>query len=66
MSKRRTHFILKLDSYDGEDTHLRCGDDAGVQDFLFCVIVTKGDGTAEIVDNGYRSEEELRQAWMEL
>lgn len=66
MSGRRTHFILRIESYEGENSHIRCGDDAGAQDFLYCVVVTKLDGTAEIVDSGYRSEAELRQAWTEL
>ncbi|KAF0244569.1 MAG: hypothetical protein FD180_2387 [Planctomycetota bacterium] len=63
---KRTHFVVKLESYEGKDTHLRCGDDDETQDYLFCVVVTKSDGTAEIVDTGYRSEDELRKAWPEI
>lgn len=66
MPAKRKHFILKIESFEGEGTHIRCGDDDGSQDFLFCVVVTKRDGSAEIVDSGYRSEAELRQAWTEL
>lgn len=66
MSKRRSRFILKIESFEGEDTHIRCGDDLGGQDCVYCVIVTNPGGTAEIIDCGYRSEAELRRAWPEL
>lgn len=61
----REYFILKIESFEGEDTHLRCGDDAEMQDYLFCVVATNTDGTAEIVDSGYRSQTEARDAWKE-
>jgi len=66
MGTPRKHFFLKLESFEGRDTHVRCGDDEDLQDFIYCVIVTNADGTAEIVDSGYRSAEELLEAWPEL
>ncbi len=55
--------IVRLDSFDGRDTHLRCGNDE--QDFLFCVIQISDDGTAEVMDSGYRSFDEAFYAWSE-
>ena len=57
-------FIVKLESYEGVDTFLRCGG-AG-QDYLYCVVGVDPDGQAEIVDNGYRSIEEALGAWPEI
>lgn len=55
--------VLKLESYEGEDTFLRCGNDQ--QDYLFAIVAVDGDGAAEIVDNGYRTREEALAAWPE-
>lgn len=59
----RRHFILKIESFEGDDTYVRCGDDQ--QDYLFCVISIGDDGQAEIVDSGYRSINEAAEAWPE-
>ena len=53
-------FIVKLESYDGRDTFLHCGNDT--QDFLFAVGINNA-GEAEILDSGYRSYEEAADAW---
>lgn len=53
-------FILKLESFEGDDVYLRCGDEK--QDFLYCVV-EMDDESLEIVDSGYRSEAEARAAW---
>jgi hypothetical protein len=29
-------FIVKIESFEGKDTYVRCGDDQ--QDYLFCVV----------------------------
>ncbi len=64
-SRAKRHFIVRIESYEGRDTHLRCGDDDGEQDFLYCVVVVGNDGEAAIVDNGYRSHSEAAAAWPE-
>ena len=63
---KRKYFMLKIESFEGQDTHVRCGNDDETQNFLYCVITTNQDGTADIVDSGYRSVEELQRAWPEL
>lgn len=55
------YYIVKIESFEGRDVHLCCGDDH--QDYLFCVIRADGVGCAEIVDNGYRSLDEAAAAW---
>ena len=56
----RQHILL-IESFDGDDTHLHCGDDQ--QDYLFCVVVQDEGGRLEIVDSGYRSLAEATEAW---
>lgn len=58
----KTFYVVRLDSFEGEDTYLRCGDD--VQDHLFCIIVVTPEG-AEVVDSAYRSIAEAKAAWPE-
>ncbi len=58
-----SHHIVKIDSYDGRQTFLHCGD--GIIDHLYCVMHVHEDGRAEIIDNGYRSLEEAAEAWPE-
>ncbi len=55
--------IVKIESFDGRDTFLHCGDDD--QDFLFAVISVDAKGQAEVVDSAYRSYEEAAEAWPE-
>jgi hypothetical protein len=54
-------FIVKLESFEGRDTYVQCGNDK--QDYLYCVVSVGDDGDAEIVDNGYRSLSEAAKAW---
>jgi hypothetical protein len=55
-------FVVKLESYEGEDTFLRCGNEG--QDFLFAIALLV-DGYLEIIDNGYRTQIEALEAWPE-
>src|SRR5438270_5634702 len=57
------YMIVKLESYDGDDTHLHCGDDH--QDYLYCIVTVDERGNAEMVDNGYRSYGEAAASWPE-
>ena len=57
------HMIVKLESYDGDDTHFHCGDD--YQDFLYCIVTMDEQRNAEIIDNGYRSYSEAATSWPE-
>jgi hypothetical protein len=63
MVARGRHFILRIESYEGRDTYIRCGDDE--RDFVYGVGRLDADGTAEIVDCGYRTFEEAAEAWPE-
>jgi hypothetical protein len=54
-------FIVKLESFEGRDTYVQCGNDK--QDYLFCVVSVGDDNDAEIIDNGYRSFSEAAKAW---
>jgi len=56
-------FIVKIESFEGSDTFVRCGDDE--QDFLFAVVGVDDLGRAEILDGGYRSHDEAAKAWPE-
>jgi hypothetical protein len=60
---QQRHFIVKIESFDGRDTYLHCGDDN--QDYLFAVVSVDADGRAEIVDSAYRSYEEAAATWPE-
>jgi hypothetical protein len=55
--------IVKIESYEGEDTFLQCGNE--MQDHLYAVVAIDPDGTAEIVDSSYRTMSEALQAWPE-
>jgi len=59
---KKMRFIVRIESYEGRDTFLRCGDDD--QDFLFAIAVV-ADGYLTIVDNGYRTQKEALDAWPE-
>jgi hypothetical protein len=54
-------FVLKLESFDGKDTYLHCGD--GTRDVLYCIVELASDGRLAVVDNGYRSVREAITAW---
>jgi len=55
--------IVKLESFEGTDTFVRCGDDS--RDYLFMVVAVDPDGTAEVLDSGYRTLAEAIEAWPE-
>jgi hypothetical protein len=57
------HAIVKLESYEGRDTFVHCGDSE--QDYLYLVVAVYVDGTAEIVDSSYRTAKEANEAWPE-
>lgn len=59
----KNYCIVQIDSYEGDDTYLRCGSES--QEYLFAVIAIDASGSASIVDNGYRSSEEAALAWPE-
>lgn len=54
------NFIVKIESFDGRDTFLHCGNDE--QDFLYAVVNVDEMGRAEVVDSAYRSYEEAAEA----
>jgi len=64
MPMSREHYILRLESFGGKNTYVHCGDHQ--QDFLFGVVATHPDGTASVIDSGYRSEEEAHTAWSDI
>lgn len=63
MEPSTRYVIVKLESFEGNDTFLRCGDET--RDYLFAVIAVEPDGTAEVVDSAYRSFGEAAAAWPE-
>ena len=56
----KKYYILKLDSYDGEGSSLMVNVDG--LDCMHVVLVVEGK-SAEIVDWGYPSVDELLEAW---
>lgn len=60
-SKAPNYYVLKIESYDGSDTFLHCGDCD--RDYLYCVVAEDSVGKLVILDNGYRSVEEAISAW---
>jgi hypothetical protein len=60
---QKNYVVLKIESYQGEDTFLRCGDEH--QDYLYAVVAVEADGSAGIVDSSYRSMVEALEAWPE-
>ena len=60
---KKSYHIVEMESFDGEDVFVHCGTIGGGQDHLFAIVVINEDGTAGIVDNGYRSVEEARGTW---
>jgi hypothetical protein len=55
--------VVKIESYEGEDTFVRCGN--SVQTHIYAIVAVDRDGTAEIVDSSYRTMQEALQAWPE-
>jgi len=59
-----TCYLLRLDSYEGADTFLHCGN--AKQDHLYCIVTRSKKGEFEIIDNGYRTKQEALAAWPEI
>jgi len=60
MSQR---LVLRIDSFDGRDTYLHCGNDE--QQHLYAIVLVNEDGNAEIIDSAYRTLEEAIETWPE-
>jgi len=56
----KKYFILKLDSYEGDGGSLTV--DAGGSGTMYVVLVVEGQ-SAEIVDWGYSTVDDLLTAW---
>ena len=56
----KKYFILKLDSYEGDRSSLTV--DAGGADSMYVVLNVEGP-SAEIIDWGYSSVDDLLAAW---
>ena len=56
----KKYFILKLDSYDGDGSSLIVN--AGESGSMYVVLLVE-DKSADIVDWGYASVDELLEAW---
>ena len=56
----RKYYILKIDSYEGEGSSLMVNADGAGS--MYVVLCVEG-ASAEIVDWGYLSVEELLEAW---
>ncbi len=59
-----TCYLLRLESFEGADTLLHCGN--AKQDFLYCIVTHSKKGELEIIDNGYRTKKEALAAWPEI
>jgi len=56
----KKHYILKIDSYDGDESALMVN--ANGSDAMYVVLVIEGQ-SAEIVDWGYETVGQLLEAW---
>ena len=56
----KKYFILKVDSYEGDESSLTV--DADGSDVMYVVLVVEGS-SAEIVDWGYATVSNLLAAW---
>ncbi len=61
LCRSATLHIVLLESFEGSDTFVRCGDE--YQQHLYCVVAINESEQAEIIDSGYRTVEEAAQAW---
>lgn len=59
----KKHYILKIDSYEGEESSLTVN--ANGSDAMYVVLVVEGQ-SAEIVDWGYETVEQLLEAWNDV
>jgi hypothetical protein len=56
------HYILPIDAYDGDTTSVELFSGGEVVEQLFCIVGVSATG-ASILDSGYRSREEAKEAW---
>lgn len=56
----KKYYILKIDSYEGDESSLTIN--ANGSDAMYVVLVVDGT-SAEIVDWGYATVDELLEAW---
>ena len=63
VDEMKKYTILRIKSFTGDDTFIRCG--TTEQDFLFAILTLDDLDKAEIIDGGYRSYEEAVAAWPE-
>jgi len=56
--------VVKIESYEGDDTYMRCGDER--QNYLYAIVSIDSDGNAEIIDSSYRTLEEAVKTWPEV
>ena len=56
----KKHYILRIDSYEGEESSLMVN--ANGSDAMYVVLVVEGQ-SAEIVDWGYSTADDLLAAW---
>lgn len=56
----KKYYILKIDSYEGEESSLMVN--ANGSDAMYVVLVVEGK-SAEIVDWGYETVDQLLEAW---
>lgn len=61
ISQGRRLIIVRIESYEGADTFLRCGTE--LQDHLFAIVAVEPSGRAELVDCGYRTRDEAARSW---
>ncbi len=55
--------ILKIESFEGSDTFVRCG--TVDQDYIYAVLAIDNAGSAEIIDSGYLTHSDAIAAWPE-
>ena len=56
----KKYYIIKIDSYEGEESSLMVN--ANGSDSMYVVLVVEGK-SAEIVDWGYETVDQLLEAW---
>jgi len=56
----KAYFILRLDSYTGDESAMICS--VTNNDYMFAILLI-ADHHAEIIDYGYSSITELLEAW---
>ena len=56
----KKYYILKIDSYEGEESSLMVN--ANGSDAMYVVLVVEGK-SAEIVDWGYETVDQLLESW---